>query len=486
MGKMIDAAIGRIEAAESLDRPGYALGKAISRTVQVAGRPGKGLANALHGRPYGHPVHPIAVAVPIGTWTLAFGLDLLAAAGLLRDRGASRAADLALKAGAAGAVVAIVTGVADWQHLNGRDRRVGLVHGTVNTAALGLNLLSVALRGRGRIVAGRWASGAAFAVMGVGGYLGGHLVYRRRAAVDHADRSPEPREFEPVLPVSGLRDKVPHRVGVWDEAARQEVGIVLVKQGGRVHAMGARCSHAGGPLDQGWVLEGTLVCPWHGSRYDLATGQPVSGPSTCPQPRYVTRVRDGTVEVKREQEPGDHVVTSDTLAGRPRHEGGDGTPHRTATEVLGEHHEMLRRLFDRVLALPGDTARRHELIRTLASELDIHEAIEDAIFYPAVQPVSEDVDVAYAEHGVLADLLAATVKFPLGSAEFEEHLRALHAAFLHHAGSEEQSMFVEAGRLSEGELRALGHKLETMLDNERTSRFRRAFRELKISLLEGV
>jgi len=47
-------------------------------------------------------VHPIAVTIPIGTWTLAFGLDLLAATGLLRDRGAARAADLALKAGAAG------------------------------------------------------------------------------------------------------------------------------------------------------------------------------------------------------------------------------------------------------------------------------------------------------------------------------------------------------------------------------------------------
>jgi len=52
--------------------------------------------------PYGHPVHPIAVTIPIGTWTLAFGLDLLAATGLLRDRGGAWAADLALKAGAAG------------------------------------------------------------------------------------------------------------------------------------------------------------------------------------------------------------------------------------------------------------------------------------------------------------------------------------------------------------------------------------------------
>ncbi len=490
MSKIIDAAIGRIEATESLDGPGYTLGKAISRSGQVAGRPSKRLANALHGSPYGHPVHPILVTIPIGTWTLALGLDLLAATGLLRDRGAARAADLALKAGAVGAVAAVATGVADWQHLNGRDRRVGLVHGMVNTTSLGLNLASIVLRGRGRRPAGQWASGAAWACMAVGGYLGGHLVYRRRAAVDHADRSPEPRDFRPVLPFAELAEKRPHRVAVWDEVARQDVGIVLVKQGDRVHAMGARCSHAGGPLDQGWVLGGTLVCPWHGSRYDIETGQPVSGPSTCPQPRYHVRLHDGMVEIKREQEPGDHVVTAEALARRPVDDGqeaaGDGLSHRTATEVLFEHHEMLRRLFERTLATPGDDPRRHELMRTLASELDIHEVIEDAIFYPAVHPVSEDVDIAYSEHGVLADLLAATVKLPIASLEFGEHLLALQAAFLHHAGSEERSMFVQAQRLSEGRLRELGHELETMLDNERTSRFRRAFRELKISLLEKV
>lgn len=47
-------------------------------------------------------------------------------------------------------------------------------------------------------------------------------------------------------------------------------------------------------------------------------------------------------------------------------------------------------------------------------------------------------------------------------------------------------MFVQAQRLSAERLRELGHELETMLDDERTSRFRRAFRDLKISLLEKV
>ncbi|MGI4797880.1 MAG: DUF2231 domain-containing protein [Janthinobacterium lividum] len=495
MSRTIDAAIGWIESAVSLDGPGYLIGKAKARTTQVVGRPAKSLGNLLHGRLYGHPVHPMAVAIPIGTWTMAVVLDVLSITGIVPDRDAKRAADLSLKVGAAGAVLALATGLADWQHLNGRDRRVGLVHGTVNSTALGLNLVSIVLRARGRQAAGRWASSIAWAWMGVGGYLGGHLVYRRRAAVDHADRSPEPREFKPVLPFEELAEGVPHRVAVWDEVARQEVGIVLVRQGERVHAMGARCSHAGGPLDQGWVLDGTLVCPWHGSRYHLETAQPTAGPSTCPQPRYVVRLRDGIVELKREQEPGDEVVTEDSL-GRlranqvrksdPDDVGNADATSRTATEILFEHHQMIRRLFDRMLATSDDAPNRHELMRTLASELDIHEIVEDAVFYPAVRPVSEDVNIAYAEHGVLADLLAATIKLLPTSSGFNEHLRALQAAFLHHAGSEERSMFIEAERLSDARLRTLGHELETMLDTERTSRFRRAFRDLKLSLLETV
>ena len=497
MPKVIDDAIGQIEAAEILDRPGYGLGKAISRTGQIVGKPGKSLANALHGRPYGHPVHPLVVAIPIGTWTLALGLDLLGAVGLMPDRATKRAADIALKAGSAGAVAAITTGLADWQHLNGRDRRVGLVHGSVNITALSLNLLSSSLRGRGRRGAGVAASVAAYACMSVGGYLGGHLVYRRRAAVDHADRSPEPRDFVPVAKLADLTEKVPHRVAVWDEVARKEIGIVLVRQGERVHAMGARCAHAGGPLDQGWVVDGTLVCPWHGSQFDLETGQPVTGPSTCPQPRYRVRLSEGTVELRREQEPGDHVVTSESLAEVPdvkrtslpgdwRSEADASQPPRKATEVLYEHHELMRRMFEEMLTTSGETAARHDLMRTLAAELDIHEAIEDAIFYPAVMAVSEDTEIAYAEHGLLADMLAATVKLPLGSPEFREHLTALQAGFLHHAGSEERSMFKEAERLSDAKLHELGAELDTMLDQERTSRVRQAFRRLKIRLMENV
>jgi nitrite reductase/ring-hydroxylating ferredoxin subunit len=317
---------------------------------------------------------------------------------------------------------------------------------------------------------------AGWICMFAGGYLGGHLVYRRRVGIDHADRSPEPRDFQPVLSLADLPENRPTRVEVRDENVRQNVGLVLVRRGNRVHALGARCSHMGGPLDQGWILGNALVCPWHGSRYDLETGQPVAGPSTCPQPRYGVRTRDGFVEIQREQEPGDHIVTSETLAksaillGEPLAEAAQ--PGKDAVKVLVEHHELIRRLFERIETTPGGDPQRRDLMRTLASELEIHEYVEDKLFYPAVWPVSEDIPVAHAEHRQVADLLAMTLKLSTAGQEFNEHLAALHAAFDHHAGSEERSMFPQSQRLGQARLRRLGQELETLLDEQRTSRFR--------------
>jgi hypothetical protein len=62
----------------------------------------------------------------------------------------------------------------------------------------------------------------------------------------------------------------------------------------------------------------------------------------------------------------------------------------------------------------------------------------------------------------------------------------LLAAVDHHAGSEERSMFVHAQRLGERRLRDLGQTLEIMMGQQRTSRFQRAFRDLKVRLLEGM
>lgn len=49
--------------------------------------------------------------------------------------------------------------------------------------------------------------------------------------------------------------------------------LVLARQGDRYSALDDRCPHAGGPLSQGSLENGLLVCPWHGREVDPATGK---------------------------------------------------------------------------------------------------------------------------------------------------------------------------------------------------------------------
>jgi transposase-like protein len=60
-----------------------------------------------------------------------------------------------------------------------------------------------------------------------------------------------------------------------------------------------RCAHQGGPLHEGRVEDGCVVCPWHSSRYRLSDGAALSGPTAHPQPAVQVRVHDSKVEVRR-------------------------------------------------------------------------------------------------------------------------------------------------------------------------------------------
>ena len=74
--------------------------------------------------------------------------------------------------------------------------------------------------------------------------------------------------------------------------------VLLCRENEQIFAIGAICSHAGGPLDQGKIRGGCVQCPWHDSVFDLRDGRIVHGPATQPQPSFETRVRDGRVEIR--------------------------------------------------------------------------------------------------------------------------------------------------------------------------------------------
>ena len=81
------------------------------------------------------------------------------------------------------------------------------------------------------------------------------------------------------------------------------VPVLLVREGGEIHALANRCTHRGGPLHEGEVGEGRVTCPWHGSEFDLRTGSVERGPASSPQPAYEARTRDGAVEVRQVTDP---------------------------------------------------------------------------------------------------------------------------------------------------------------------------------------
>ena len=66
--------------------------------------------------------------------------------------------------------------------------------------------------------------------------------------------------------------------------------IVLWKHNGHVHALDNRCSHTGGPLSLGHLKGARVVCPWHGTCFQLADGVPCAGPADGPVGVYRVRL----------------------------------------------------------------------------------------------------------------------------------------------------------------------------------------------------
>jgi nitrite reductase/ring-hydroxylating ferredoxin subunit len=76
--------------------------------------------------------------------------------------------------------------------------------------------------------------------------------------------------------------------------------LVVVRIGDTVHALHAVCAHAGGPLNEGTIVDGCVECPWHASRFRLSDGLVRQGPSVYDQPSYEIRAAEGGgYEVRR-------------------------------------------------------------------------------------------------------------------------------------------------------------------------------------------
>jgi nitrite reductase/ring-hydroxylating ferredoxin subunit/uncharacterized membrane protein len=286
---MADAALVALADQPELDRIAKPLGEAVLAAYRNAGVVGNAVKNALHGVWLHHPLHPALTDIPIGAWTTAVALDAKAAAS--GDRSYSHAADFALAFGLAGAVGSAMTGLTDWSETDGRAKLAGLIHGLVNITATAVMATAYVLRRRQERRAGEVCTVAGVGIAMAGAYLGGNLVFGERIGVTHAVTS-APEDFTPVLASAELAEGTMRRVQSGD------TDLLLVRQHGRLCALAHACAHLGGPLSEGQLKDGTVVCPWHGSEFRLDDGSVVNGPSTHAQPCFAVREREGRIEVK--------------------------------------------------------------------------------------------------------------------------------------------------------------------------------------------
>jgi nitrite reductase/ring-hydroxylating ferredoxin subunit len=272
----------QVEQMDSLDQVAEPVAKAVERAAPL----GSPVNEILSGTALGHPLHPPLTDVVIGSWTSAVALDWL---GGKRGR---PAADRLVALGVLSALPTAAAGLNDWGSLYGPTRRLGLVHGTTNLVATGLFGTSWLARKTGRRLFGKLLALTGYGAIGVGAYLGGHLSFRKGVGVDHNAFVEVPEDWRVVADEASMRESEPLLV------ERAGVEVLLVRQGGVLYALVDRCAHQGGPLHEGKVEDGCVICPWHSSRYRLSDGAALSGPTAHPQPALQVRVREGKVEVR--------------------------------------------------------------------------------------------------------------------------------------------------------------------------------------------
>src|SRR3954452_9184048 len=201
----------------------------------------------LHGTWLGHPLHPVLVQLPVGSWLSAGVLDAVPP---LRP-----AATAMIGTGVVAAVPAAMAGAADWSEQDPGVRRLGAQHALLNSAALGLYVGSLVARRKRRGALGRALSYSGLGLATVSASIGGHMSYAQSSGVSHAAAAARAlgSEWIDLGPMDEFPEGRPTlRTGHGGSVA---VPLAAVRRGGRVDVFVEVCTRLSGPLYEGTVEE---------------------------------------------------------------------------------------------------------------------------------------------------------------------------------------------------------------------------------------
>jgi nitrite reductase/ring-hydroxylating ferredoxin subunit/uncharacterized membrane protein len=219
--------------------------------------------------------------------------------------------------GIASALAAAVPGLLDYVTVvppKSSAMKRATKHMLANVSALGLFAIARVGRRHEDAPPAPWSMAVELAGAGLlsaGSWMGGTLVYRNQIAVDHryanAGRwqvqplrlTPELAPGEQAYEVADANELAVGQMKLLriTDPRQGERRIVLARGEHGYTAFDDRCTHKGGPLSDGALVDDTVQCPWHGSQFDVMTGRVKAGPATEPIGTYVVEERDGRVRI---------------------------------------------------------------------------------------------------------------------------------------------------------------------------------------------
>jgi iron-sulfur cluster repair protein YtfE (RIC family) len=136
-----------------------------------------------------------------------------------------------------------------------------------------------------------------------------------------------------------------------------------------------------------------------------------------------------------------------------------------AITLLRKDHHTIRSLFEDLKPLTGRAEKtRQELFDKLRYELDVHQHVEEKIFYPVVRKEALTHDIALEgkeEHHVIDLLLHELSAMDIATERWGVKLHVLSENVEHHLGEEEEKMFPDAREILEkSKIVDLGDKIE--------------------------
>jgi nitrite reductase/ring-hydroxylating ferredoxin subunit/uncharacterized membrane protein len=287
-----------VKRAKWLDGFANVFGAIVGGFYRIPGtRPLKSL---LHGTwPLRHPLHPAVTDWTVGGYVTLAALDAYYL--VTGDPALTRATDFVLVLTLISSLVAIVSGLTDWNETFGEERRNGMLHGLLMVVATVGFVTSLWLRVGAAADQRQTAiafSLVALVILLVASYLGGEMVFGYGTQVNRQAWSEVPTKWERLdVAAKGLEDRRPVVA-----TAKSGFAVFIVRLDGKIYAMGNTCTHAGGPLNEGtWVGADRceIQCPWHASRFCVKDAEVHGGPATFSELRLQVREDDrGFIEVR--------------------------------------------------------------------------------------------------------------------------------------------------------------------------------------------